>query len=173
MGASFCKHSDQGHEFEDEFIRTMLHKVQTGNEKYSESAAGVIHGLTTHGNLPFHLREEVIASLQEVTRNVNQSQTTEVERGIACQAAIGLVYLIGKEEKSFLATNPAVVNALIMVTKLARQRQHYAGLGHEWGIFGMLAPIETLVVSDANKKILVQNSYMDIVLHILNIVHFV
>ena len=87
MGASFCKHNDQRHDFEEEFMRTMLHKVQAGNKNYSESAAGIIYGLARHDNLPFHLREEVIASLQEVTRNVKQSQTTDVQHGIACQAA--------------------------------------------------------------------------------------
>lgn len=52
-----------------------------------------------------------------------------------------------------------------MVTKLSCQRHHYAG--HEWGIFGMLALMETLLVRNANKKIFAQNRYVDFVLHIL------
>ena len=52
-----------------------------------------------------------------------------------------------------------------MVTKLVCQRQHY--VGHELGIFGMSAPMETLVASDANKNILGQNRYADTVLYLL------
>jgi len=78
---------------------------------------------------------------------------------------MGIAYLVGKDEESFLASHPYVIRDLVMVTKLACQQKRYAG--QEWGVFGMFAPMETLVVSDAKKKVLVESGYLDLVLHFL------
>ena len=142
------------------YLRAILQKVTVANPNYSESAAGTIHGLARHGNVPLHLRNEVMQALQNAATG---NGTTDTARGSACQAAMGMAHLVGKDEESFLASHPDVVRDLVMVTKLACQNKHYAG--HQWGVGGMFSPI--LVVSDANKKVLVESGYLDIVLHVL------
>jgi len=172
-------------------ISFLLHKMLDFNPLYSESAASTIHGLVRHGNIPLYSVNDVLKSMkktifyssnadddintdtQEDTndddhhhKNHNiHNDSNDVIRATAIQATLAMAYLVGKEEKSYLSSHPKVIQDVVMVTKLALKKKRYAG--HMWGVFGLILPMQMLVISDSNKKVLIRCGFVDVILYIV------
>lgn len=151
-------------DFDNTLLSSLLYKTPESNQCYSEHAVGTINGLAKHENIPKDLLNNVRKSLKKAISyssriGSNNSEIDGLIRASAIHVTLATTYLVGKEEKSYLSSQPKVIADLVMMTKLALEMKKY--VGHSWGVFSLISPVQMLVISDSNKLVLVDCGFVN------------
>jgi len=180
-----------------ELIRAILCKMAIADPRYSESAAGIIHGLAKKKNIPSSLRQEVIVALQNVVTSSSSQSSSSRTINTAASASTSTFASASCSDNDNGGNDPvlnvtrgsACQAALAMAYLIGGDEESFfvtnpdavrnlvyvtdlacrneSYAGHSWEVYWMFRAMEAVVISDANVKVLADCGFIDLVLHFL------